>query len=45
MLQWINALYSISFSLTGLVFTMSINAKATPINDTDYNYYTTAVEL
>ena len=31
--------YWISFSTT------CINAKATPINDTDYNCHTTAIEL
>ena len=32
-------------SLIGLISTTCINAKATPINDTDYNCHTTAVEL
>ena len=32
-------------TLVGLVSTMRINTKATPINDTDYNCHTTAAEL
>ena len=30
---------------SGLVSTMGINAKATPINDNDYSCHITAVEL
>ena len=32
-------------TLMKLVFMMHINAKATPINDTDYNYQIKAVKL
>ena len=32
-------------TLSGLVSTTRTNAKATPINDNDYSYHITAVEL
>ena len=34
-----------TLTLIGLVSTTCINAKATPINDTNYNCHITAVEL
>ena len=37
--------YTALASLTGLVSMMRINAKAMPINDTNYICHTTAVEL
>ena len=44
-----NTLYSASYvtliTVSWLVSTTCINAKATPINDNDYNCHITAIEL
>ena len=38
-------LYATLLTLSGLVSTTHINAKATPINDNDYKCHVTAIEL
>ena len=38
-------LYTVLVTLIGLVPTMRINAKATPINNNNYSWHITAVEL
>ena len=38
-------LYTVLANFSGLVFTIRINAKAMPINDNDYSWHITAIEL